>query len=133
MDKNITFGGVLAMAKWKLFDKSKSKEDGEMEPEKPVEEKVDEPEETIEDTEEGIDSEEELEDDGPLDEYHETLETDVPSSKKSGTTQSSDQRIWRDVRGIEEKVDKLHITRAQKPVTELDKTVDKLISKRKKK
>ena len=117
------------MAKWKLFGKSKSKEDEEM---KPAEEQVEETEETIEDTEETLDSEEELEDDGPLDEYHETLETDVPS-KKTQTSTSSDQRVWRDVRGIEEKVDNLHITRAQKPVTELDKTVDKLITKRKKK
>jgi hypothetical protein len=121
------------MAKWKLFGKSKSKEDEEIETEKPVEEQVEEPEETIEATEETIDSEEKLEDDGPLDEYHETLETDVPSSKKAETAKSSDQRVWRDVRGIEEKVDNLHITRAQKPVDELDKTVDKLISKRKKK
>ena len=30
---------------------------------------------------------------------------------------------------IEEKIDNLHKTRAQKPVTELDKKVDKLISK----
>ena len=34
---------------------------------------------------------------------------------------------------LEEKVDTLHITQAQKPSTEVDKTVDKLIWKRKRK
>jgi hypothetical protein len=124
------------MAKWKLFGKSKSKEDEIKKPEETTEEPEEipeEPEETIEDTEEITEEEKELDDDQPLDEYSETLESDVPSSKKAETAKSSDQRVWRDVRSIEEKVDNLHITRAQKPDNELDKTVDKLISKKKKK
>jgi hypothetical protein len=117
------------MAKWKLFGKSKSKEDEVIEPEETIEETG----ETIEETEEIIETEKELEDKQPLAEYHETLQTGVSTSKKGKTTPPSDQRIWRDTSAIEEKVDNLHITKAQKPVTEIDKTVDKLITKRKKK
>ena len=64
--------------------------------------------------------------------YSENLHTTSPSSKKKIATKSN-QRTWRDVDAIEEKVDNLHITRAQRPVTQLDKTVDRLIDKRKKK
>ncbi len=72
--------------------------------------------------------------DKPLAEYNETLYTDTKSSKKTNSDDSStEQRYWRDVDSIEKKVDKLHITRAQKPATAVDKTVDKLIEKRKKK
>ena len=116
------------MAKWKLFGKPKTKEDEVIEPEETIEET----EETIDETEEIIEPEPEPEEKQPLDEYHETLETGS-SSKTAKTTQSSDQRVWRDVNAIEEKIDNLHKTRAQKPVTELDKKVDKLISKRKRK
>lgn len=114
------------MPRWKLFDKSKD-------------EKKPEPEETIKEEEEKaaveITQEPEVE---PLAEYSETLQSGVTTSKKAssskkGTIISSDQRIWRDIVGIEGKIDNIHITRAEKPVTELDKTVDKLISKRKKK
>ena len=114
------------MSRWKLFGKSKQEETPEPE-ETVTEEKTDETVETDQETK-----------DKPLAEYHETLHSGSSASKKSssskkGATGSSDQRVWRDVDGIEDKVDNLHITRAQKPVSELDKTVDKLISKRKKK
>ena len=39
--------------------------------------------------------------------------------------------VWRDVRSIEKKVDNLHIARAKKPTSKVDKTVDKLVEKRK--
>ena len=112
---------------WKLFGKSKSKE-----------EKVDEPEEITEEIEtiqevEIVKEEDPKSDDEPLAEYNETLQTGKTTSKQSNATKPSDQRVWRDVEGIEGKVDNLHITKAQKPVTELDKKVDKLIDKRKKK
>ena len=111
------------MARWKLFGKSKSKE-----------EKIIESEETIkeEETEEDIETDQEPEDQ-PLAEYHETLYTGASTSKKAKTTTSSDQRIWRDVDAIEDKIDNLHKIKAQKPVSEIDKTVDKLITKWEKK
>lgn len=110
------------MSRWKLFGKSKSKE-----------EEITESEETIkeEETEENIETDQEPEDQ-PLAEYHETLHTGVSTSKKKAKA-SSDQRIWRDVGGIEEKIDNLHKIKAQKPVSEIDKTVDKLLAKKKKK
>jgi hypothetical protein len=108
------------MAKWSLFRKSKSEEETK-EPEK-IEETP--REKTIE-----IQTEEET-----LAEYSETLQTGKPSSKKTSLTKSSsDQRHWRDVDTIENKVDNLHKTHAEQPVTEVDRTVDKLIEKRKKK
>jgi hypothetical protein len=111
------------MSRWKIFGRSKSKEDEITEPEEIIKEE--------EKTEENIETTQEPEEQ-PLAGYNETLYTGGSTSKK-GTTASSDQRIWRDIDAIEEKVDNLHITRAQKPVTELDKTVDKLILKSKKK
>lgn len=67
-------------------------------------------------------------------EYRETLQTGKSTKKQSKNTDSNvEQRVWRDVDSIEDKVDNLHITRAQKPATEVDRTVDKLIQKRKKK
>lgn len=108
------------MAKWSLFRKSKSEEETK-EPEK-IEETP--REETVK-----IQAEEE-----PLAEHSETLQTGKPSSKKTSSAKlPSDQRYWRDVDTIENKVDNLHKTRAEQPVTEVDRTVDKLIEKRKKK
>lgn len=81
-----------------------------------------------------IDEEGSEPDNKPLAEYKETLHTSTKSSKKTSTIGSLDNEIrWRDVDSIEKKVDKIHITRAQKPTTEIDKTVDKVIQKRNKK
>lgn len=104
------------MSKWKIFDKNKQKKDETLEPEEP------ETKEPIEDKTE----------EQNVVTYSETLHTAGSSSKKKANTKSN-QRTWRDVGAIEEKVDNLHITRAQRPVTQLDKTVDRLIDKRKKK
>ena len=102
------------MAKWKLFGKSKKNKEN-----KPKEVFKEETQVVIED-ESG---------DKPLAEYSETLETVSTSKKKSvkKTPSPTDQRIWRDVDSIENKVDNLHITRAKKPVTELERKVDNLI------
>jgi hypothetical protein len=114
------------MARWKLFSKSKPKEE------------ITEPEETVSEdlVEVEIVPEQEPEKE-PLVEYHETLKSGVTTSEKSKSKKDrkkqTDQRIWRDVNSIEEKVDNLHITRAKEPVSEIDKTVDKIISKGKKK
>lgn len=107
------------MAKWSLFKKSK-----------PENEYI-----PTDEIKEIITNKREYEKDyKPLAEYKETLHTSTKSSKKTkNTTSSTDQRCWRDVDLIEKKVDTLHITQAQKPTTEVDKTVDKLIQKRKKK
>ena len=111
------------MAKWRLFGKSKAKEEEKPETQEIKEETVEEPIETTSEPE-----------DKPIAEYHETLHTGSTSKKQTTTSKpTSDQRIWRDVDSIENNVDKLHIKKAQKPVTEVDKTVDKLIAKRKKK
>jgi hypothetical protein len=106
------------MSRWKLFGKSKKNK--ETKTEEPVKEET----QVVIEDESG---------DKPLAEYSETVETVSTSKKKTTKTTPtpSDQRIWRDVNSIEEKVDNLHISRAQKPVTEIDKRVDKLIAKKK--
>ena len=103
------------MAKWKLF--GKSKKDGEIKPDETFKEET---QVVIEDESR----------DKPLAEYSETLETVSTLKKKSvkKNPSPSDQRIWRDVDSIEDKIDNLHITRAQKPVTELDRKVDNIVS-----
>ena len=110
------------MAKWKLFSRLKSKDERE----KGEEFQQGESSETIE-LEKPI-----------LAEQSETLYAVGSASKKSSSTKrtntsSSDQRIWRDVDVIEENVDNIEKGKANTPASELDKTVDKLLSKRKKK
>ena len=107
---------------WKLFGRSKSKDEDIVETEKPIDE--------VETYEEVTVETEEVQKEGSLAEHHETLKTGVATSKKSKT---EDQSVWRDVNTIEEKIDNLHITRAKKPVNELDKTVDRVLEKQKKK
>ena len=98
------------MARWRLFGRSKEEDTLEEAEVEPIEESGDE----------------------PLVEYSEKLHTGTSKSKTYSAT-NVDQRIWRNVDSIEEKVDNLHITKANKPVTELDKTVDRLIEKKQKK
>ena len=70
----------------------------------------------------------------PIAEYKETLYASTKSSKKTNKTTSPNEEIyWRDVGSIEKKIDKIDITHAQKPRNEVDKSVDKIIQKRKKK
>ena len=110
------------MARWKLFGRAK-KEDSTQKEEG--------------NTEISIESSQEEKEVGekPIAEYRETLETGTTTSKttKVKTTTPSEQRIWRDVDAIEENVDYIHIKKAKKTVTDLDKKVDGLIEKRKKK
>ena len=102
------------MGRWRLF--SKPKED----------KKAEHKESTQEKTEETVEVEEETKDE-PLAEYSETIYTDTDVSK-SKTSGASGYSVWRDVKNIEDKVDGLHITRARKPVTEIDKRIDRLVS-----
>ena len=110
------FGGFHYMPKWKLFGKSKAKEE-DVKPEEPKE-----------DQEEVIETEV-IPDDEPLAEYSETLESEEYVAEKAKTTKSKDQRIWRDVNSIEQNIDSLHIKKATKPHTEVERTVDSLIEK----
>jgi len=120
------------MAKWKLFGKSKSKEEEITEPCEKVEditEPCDEVEEIAEPREKVEEEVTVQEEDKPLTEYKETLYTGVSTSKKGERHVSSDQRIWRDIDSIEKDIDKLHLREGKKPVAELEKKVDLIISK----
>jgi hypothetical protein len=111
------------MIKWKLFGKSKDIDDSESDQD------IQEPNQEFTESEECNDTKDEM-DNQPLAEYHETLQSGKPTTKSRTVSQGSiesDQRIWRDIVLIEEKVDQLHKTRAEKPITEIDKKVDKLI------
>ena len=105
------------MAKWKLFSRLKSKDEGQEVKEFQQEELS----ETIE-LEKPI-----------LAEQSETLYAIGSASKKSSLTKRasaspSDQRIWRDVDAIGEKIDKLQTAKTGKTNDEFDKKIDKLIS-----
>jgi len=116
----ITLGGHHYMVKWKLFRRFRSKEEGKPEYE----------ESTEVETEETLQTETEQEPEKPTAvEYHETLYSeDTPSKKGKKNKRKINRTIWRDIRGVEEKVDEIHITRGRKPVTELDKRIDRITS-----
>lgn len=119
------------MVRWKLFGRSKPKGE-ELEGEEPIQE---EPKETVQpdteqEPEETISIETEQEPEKPtLAEHHETLYTKRETPKK----ESINQTTWRDVNAIEGNVDNLRMSKTKEPVSELDKKVDKILSKRKKK
>jgi len=111
------------MARWKLFSKLKFKEKKNSEPQEKIEEeKITEPQETLEENES-------VEEEEILAEYKETLYTSSHTSKKGKKQVLSDQRIWRDMDSIEKNIDDLEIKKVEKPVTELEKKVDKIISR----
>ena len=100
------------MPRWRLFSKSKSKEEEIIKPQEEIKK-----EEII------------REEDKPLAEYKETIYTSAYASKKGRKQVLSDQRIWRDVDSIEKNIDNLDMKEAKKPITNLEKKVDKIISK----
>jgi hypothetical protein len=102
------------MAKWRLFGKPKEKETTQ------TKERLDEVK--VEPIKE--------EKNEPLAEYSETLYTEDSRPKKSKGHENLHQKTWRNVDLIEEKVDTLHITRAQKPTTDVAKKVDRIISEK---
>ena len=109
------------MARWKIFGRSKS-EDGKSEREEFI--KVE--------SDEIIESEAEQEPEKPtLAEHRETLYAEGSTPKKKGKG-SSNQRTWRDTKAIEENVDTISKRKPGKPVPELDKKVDEILSKKKK-
>jgi hypothetical protein len=69
-----------------------------------------------------------LEEDKPIAKYSETLYTGVRKSKKTKKVPSSDQRIWRDLELIEEKIDNLHTKLVKKKSSEIEKKIDNLVS-----
>ena len=118
------------MSRWKLFDRFKSKEEVPHESEEMIEcEKESKEESTPPESEETVQEEPE---ESTLVEYRETLHTEGSTTKKKNTT-ASDQRVWRDMNTIEKNIDNLRKTKKTKPRSELDKTVDKILSKSKKK
>ena len=82
-------------------------------------------EETVEISEEEPEENNEI-----LDEYSETLET---TSKSKKTENPKNEHVWRNVEAIEENVDNIHIKNAKKPSSEVEKRVDTIIEKTKKK
>ena len=66
-----------------------------------------------------------------LAEHREKLYSSDSPNKKSVAPASSDQRVWRDVSSIEKKVDSVDINKSNSS-PDVDKTVDKIIQKRKK-
>lgn len=74
------------------------------------------------------------ENDETLASYHDTLEAENKTKKQETNAKREsyqDQNIWRDVKSIEEKVDNLHIDRAVRPRSDLDKKVDGLLKRKK--
>ena len=123
------------MTRWKLFGRAKKEDSNQNEKENT--ETLIGPSDEEEKTEISIESSDEEKEavSEPIAEYHETLQTGTTTSKTTTvkTTTPSEQRIWRDVDAIEENIDNIHMQKAKKPVTELDKKVDGIIEKRKKK
>ena len=74
-----------------------------------------------------------------LAEYHETLHSvDVASENKDSSYQRegvvlSEQRLWRDMKAIEENVDNISKYEPKTSEAEIDKTVDEILAKTKKK
>ena len=131
----------INMGKWKIFKKPKNKEETEIET---IEVNDESQTETVHlYTEEEPETTQEEGENKPLAVYDETLHT----GKKRVLTleeetseegfieepQNHEERVWRDVNKIEDDVDNLHIIKAKKPKTNVEKTVDELIDKKKKK
>lgn len=118
------------MVKLKVLDKLKPKKkepEPEEEPTPPKSEEATQSE-TVQDPKEPT-----------LAEYHETLHSvDVASENKDSSYQRdgvvlSEQRFWRDVKAIEENVDNISEHEPKTSEARLDKTVDKILAKTKKK
>ena len=121
------------MVKWNIFSKSKKSQTQSYQD--PNESRRDNYSPVV--TDENLTFEKETTDQ-PIAEYHETLQTKNSDSSKNSshevhTRSSSDQRIWRDVKAIEENIDNIHISKSNKPTSELEKKVDTIIKKKEKK
>ncbi len=106
------------MARWNLFNKSKTKQKEQLT--------------------EAIQEETTESENKPLAEHTETLHAQGSSSKKSPSfpkknSNTSSQRIWRDVNAIEENIDNINKKKTTEASSEIDRTVDRLLEKRKRK
>ncbi|UCF49236.1 MAG: DUF2188 domain-containing protein [Thermoplasmatales archaeon] len=111
------------MSKWKLFIKLKSKEKEIAEPQEIKENTTTDSQETSKE-EESSQEEKQV-----LAEYKETLYTNSQAAIKRKKQALTDQRIWRDMDSIEKNIDDLEIKKVVKPVKELEKKVDNIISR----
>jgi len=111
------------MARWRLFSRLKLKEEEKTKPQQSKDE-------DIKDSQKSNDKDENIQDDEViLAEYKETLYTSSHASKKQKRHVLSDQRIWRDMDSIEKNIDSLEVKKTVKPVVELDKKVDRILTK----
>lgn len=110
------------MSKWRLFSWLK-KEDL-------TEEKEKHPDEITEETkEQEIDtSSKNVQEEEPFAEYTETLYSSTTKRKKTKTKPTTDQRIWRDLNLIEEKIDDLQSSKTKKGLSEIEKRVDRIVT-----
>ena len=118
------------MGKWRLFRRTKPKDEGS------DYQYQDETKSDFEEQEDSVSEQISEENEGTYVEYKETLysEGSAPSRASDSTNVGdSNQRIWRDVSTIEKNIDNLKIRRSREPESDLDKTVDKVLSKIKKK
>lgn len=117
------------MVKWNIFGKTKSEK---IEPQtNPESSQIESNNYSSTETDENLSFEKETTDQNIAD-YHETLQT-RDTSGQGYTSYPSDQRYWRDVRAIEKKIDTLHLNKSDKPTSELEKKVDRIIKKKEKK
>jgi hypothetical protein len=116
------------MTRWKLFNKSKIKEEEKTKPQETVKEDAAPEPETQSSEEQNLKEEEEI-----LVEYKETLYTSSQAAKKVKSHAISDQRIWRDMESIEKNIDTMDVKKVVKPVEKLEEKVDNIISRRKEK
>jgi hypothetical protein len=110
------------MGRWRFLNKSKKDKKAEFKEsaQKPSEDDIPtegKTEESVEPAEKTLDE--------PLAEYSEALYT---ADTKSKTNKESNYGVWRNIGEIENKVDDLHITRARKPDSEMDKKIDRIVA-----
>ena len=122
------------MAKWKLFSKNKNEDNKETTKKEEVVEIEIESEETEEENKVIQEECEEPEEAKTLAEYKETIYSSEENiNETEEKNRASDQHIWRNVDKIEENIDNLHLKKTSAEIDNLDKKVDGIIEKTKKK
>jgi len=114
------------MSRWKLFSKSKSKEEEKTKPQEAINEEKTQDIEIESSKQQNLKEEEEI-----LAEYKETLYTGSKSAIKRSKQALTDQRIWRDMHSIERNIDTMEVKKVVKPIERLEERVDNIILRRK--
>jgi hypothetical protein len=114
------------MSRWKLFSKSKSKEEEKTKPQEAINEEKTQDIEIESSKQQNLKEEEEI-----LAVYKETLYTGSKSAIKRSKQALTDQRIWRDMHSIERNIDTMEVKKVVKPVERLEERVDNIILRRK--